>query len=314
MSGAAAQVQMSLQQRLGFSVHPAGASDTTSGVEQPEWGQPGVNVPQQTYAAQHRSALRHSAPHGHAAHWQAQGGRHRGVQYQDWGNQPAQHVMLPGSQHQPSYNMLMDALLPSMQHEPLLPGQRITGPAVDMRTCVLQRHVCDMFLEAQSAVNVCAAAPVASQLLLFSIQKRGVQTLPLSGCLEAACRLKLVLAQSDSSTASVTAALHNTAPGFSPGLPGLTKLVSKFAKEGEWQKALEIFRNVGTVGLQADTTITNAAIAACGTGRDAEQAQAIFDNMPVEGLAPDAITHKALVASLLRCGKWQRCVHVCSRL
>jgi pentatricopeptide repeat protein len=119
-----------------------------------------------------------------------------------------------------------------------------------------------------------------------------------------------VLSERDSSAASVCAALRHTAPGFAPGLPGLTKLVSKFAKEGDWQKALEVFKNVHVLGLQADTTITNAAIAACGVGHDVAQARDIFNGMRDAGLSPDPITYKALIAVLVRCGEWHSAIEV----
>lgn len=54
----------------------------------------------------------------------------------------------------------------------------------------------------------------------------------------------------DASSAAVRAALCHTAPGFMPGLPGLTKLVSKFTQEGAWQKATTIFHSIGVLGAQ----------------------------------------------------------------
>ena len=64
------------------------------------------------------------------------------------------------------------------------------------------------------------------------------------------CRLKLVLDGCDASSAAVQAALVYTVPGFAPGLPGLTKLVSKFTQEGAWQKALSIFHGIGVLGTR----------------------------------------------------------------
>lgn len=62
--------------------------------------------------------------------------------------------------------------------------------------------------------------------------------------------------------------------------------------------------------VQADTTITNAAISACGAGRDAAHARHIFDEMTHAGLVPDHITYKTLIAALVRCNEWQPCVEV----
>lgn len=77
---------------------------------------------------------------------------------------------------------------------------------------------------------------------------------------------------------SLTTALQLAQPGvgdvrrvlssstFRPRLPGLTKLVSQFSKEGHWQKGLEVFEALDCIGVRADTTITNAAISACDKG------------------------------------------------
>jgi pentatricopeptide repeat protein len=108
----------------------------------------------------------------------------------------------------------------------------------------------------------------------------------------------------------VQAALLYTTPDFSPGLPGLTKLISRFSREGCWQKALAIFESLPVLGLRADTTITNAAIAACGVGQDARSARQIFEGMSRHGIVPDTITYKAIVAALTRCGEWESCVKV----
>lgn len=106
------------------------------------------------------------------------------------------------------------------------------------------------------------------------------------------------------------AALCHTTPDFAPGLPGLTKLISKFSKEGTWRKALAVFRSVPALGLHADTTIMNAAIAACGVAQDATAARSIFDAMPAQGVLPDTITYKAMVMAFTRCHEWQECVEV----
>jgi pentatricopeptide repeat protein len=124
--------------------------------------------------------------------------------------------------------------------------------------------------------------------------------------------LKLLLDNCHDTQGAVQAALKHTAPDFSPGLPGLTKLISKLSKEGCWKKALAIFGSLSALGLSADTTITNAAIAACGVAQDAWLAHEIFEGMPKYGIAPDTITYKAMVAALTRCGEWESCVKVCT--
>ena len=47
---------------------------------------------------------------------------------------------------------------------------------------------------------------------------------------------------------------------------GLTKMMSKLSKEGDADKALEVFYALPELGITYDTTITNAAISSCDKG------------------------------------------------
>ena len=49
-------------------------------------------------------------------------------------------------------------------------------------------------------------------------------------------------------------------------LSGLTKLISGFGKEGSLQKALEIFDELPSMGIDYDCAIVNAALSACSRG------------------------------------------------
>lgn len=80
------------------------------------------------------------------------------------------------------------------------------------------------------------------------------------GC---ACSLRRLLESSSDAPEDVAAALQHTADGFVPGLPGLTKLVSLFTKQGKWRKALAIYDTLDCLGLQADLVICNAALGTC---------------------------------------------------
>ena len=62
-------------------------------------------------------------------------------------------------------------------------------------------------------------------------------------------------------------------------MPGLTKMVSQLTKDGQWQKALEIFEGLEAIGVRADTTITNAAISACDKGGQWQKALDIWRSM-----------------------------------
>jgi pentatricopeptide repeat protein len=128
-----------------------------------------------------------------------------------------------------------------------------------------------------------------------------------------ACSFKAAFHRCSNTLESVVATLCCTAPGFAPALPGLTKLVKELAKEGAWEKALLLYEGVSKVGLQPDTMMTNAAIGACGDGRNSTRARRVFDEMESRGLEPDAVTYKALIAAHLACDEWQPCVKVRAR-
>lgn len=79
---------------------------------------------------------------------------------------------------------------------------------------------------------------------------------------ECTCSLRRLLEASSDAKEDVAAALQHTSDGFAPGLPGLTKLVSLFTKQGKWRKALAIYDVLGCLGLQPDLVICNAALGA----------------------------------------------------
>lgn len=80
-------------------------------------------------------------------------------------------------------------------------------------------------------------------------------------------RLVAALCNTQDTTADVARTLARCK--FSPRLPGLTKLVSKFGKEGCWRKALGVYESLHILNIVPDTAITNAAISACDKGTKA---------------------------------------------
>ena len=66
------------------------------------------------------------------------------------------------------------------------------------------------------------------------------------------CSLRRLLESSFDSQQAVATALTHTTPDFTPGLPGLTKLVSLFTKQGKWRKALAIFDVLHVLHLQLE--------------------------------------------------------------
>lgn len=94
------------------------------------------------------------------------------------------------------------------------------------------------------------------------------------------CSLTLLLKQSDCSIDAVRGILTRRDPSFWPRLPGLTKLMGRFTKDGDWRKALAIFDSLPVLGLRPDTTISNAAIAACDKGRFALSTAMVYPSPP----------------------------------
>jgi Pentatricopeptide repeat domain len=92
---------------------------------------------------------------------------------------------------------------------------------------------------------------------------------------------------------------------FVPQLPPMTKLIAKLTKQGDWAKALLVFQCLPDVGLRADTTVTNAALTACGRGCDAACAREVFSGMREQRLAPDLITFKAAISALCKGQDWE---------
>ena len=105
-------------------------------------------------------------------------------------------------------------------------------------------------------------------------------------------------------------ALAAVAPGFRPRLPGLTKLMSRYSRSNEWQKAIAIFDSLPLLRLAPDTTITNAAIAACDKGGAWRKAYMIFLEMDCQGLLQDTITFSSAISALSKSKQAQLSVDV----
>eukprot|EP00892_Ulva_mutabilis_P012355 jgi/Ulvmu1/9492/UM052_0062.1 len=112
------------------------------------------------------------------------------------------------------------------------------------------------------------------------------------------------LTRCESCAEAVSDILTSTESSFSPRLPGLTKLMGKFTKDGEWRKALAIYETLHAIGLHPDTTITNAAITACDKGGDWVKAKALFDGMVHWGLHRDTITYSSAISALSKSRHW----------
>jgi pentatricopeptide repeat protein len=104
---------------------------------------------------------------------------------------------------------------------------------------------------------------------------------------------------------AVSLALHLKRGEFDPTLPAMTKLIAKLSKQGDWMKALFVYQCLPQLGLCADTTVTNAALTACGRGSDAARAREVFFGMREYGLVRDAITYRAAISALCKGDDWE---------
>jgi pentatricopeptide repeat protein len=127
-----------------------------------------------------------------------------------------------------------------------------------------------------------------------------------------ACSLARNLESCESSSEAVQVVLSNVALHFKPRLPGLTKLMSRFSKSNNWHKALHIFESLHLCGITADTTIANAAIAACDKGGDWLRAKKIFDDMERTSLFRDTITFSSTISALSKSKQPRQSIEVCA--
>ena len=125
------------------------------------------------------------------------------------------------------------------------------------------------------------------------------------------CSLTAALSACPDSPRAVRAVLTHVTTGFQPRLPGLTKLMARFAKDGRWQKSLCIFDALPLLGLTPDTTVANAAIAACDRGGQWPRALAIFAGMREHGPCRDTITFSSTISARSKSRRAHMAVEVC---
>lgn len=124
------------------------------------------------------------------------------------------------------------------------------------------------------------------------------------------CRLTQALDLCDGSRETVQEVFARVTACFWPRLPGLTKLMARYTRSNDWQKAIAIFESLPMLRLQPDTTITNAAIAACDRGGAWHKAFQIFSDMSLQGLVQDTITFSSTISALSKSKQAQRIVWV----
>ena len=76
--------------------------------------------------------------------------------------------------------------------------------------------------------------------------------------------------------ASFTEALDHA--GIKPNAHAYSAIMSLCQKAGQWQRAMQVFREMEAVDVRIDVVAYNSAIAACAKGEDWEQAWAVFNS------------------------------------
>lgn len=95
-------------------------------------------------------------------------------------------------------------------------------------------------------------------------------------------------------------------------LPGLTAIMGRFTKSGQWAISLDIFDTLPALALPRDTTVCNAALAACMRGCLWQRAKQAFDLMIAQGVPLDNITYYTMLSVPRRRKLWRVTMDVCS--
>ena len=88
-------------------------------------------------------------------------------------------------------------------------------------------------------------------------------------------------------------------------LPGLTAIMGRFTKSGQWAISLDIFDTLPALALPRDTTVCNAALAACMRGCLWQRAKQAFDLMVAQGVPLDNITYYTMLSVPRRRKLWR---------
>lgn len=92
------------------------------------------------------------------------------------------------------------------------------------------------------------------------------------------------------------------ARGVHPNLVVYNALMSAFARDGQWARAVEAFSDMQREGLAPDRTSYNTLVSALGRGGETQRAAAACAEMKAAGLTPDHVTFSALVRCARRRG------------
>ena len=81
--------------------------------------------------------------------------------------------------------------------------------------------------------------------------------------------------------------------------------ISILGKSRRWERALTVFAEMRSQGVQPNIYTYSALISACEKGGKWEEAQKVFDEMRSKDVQPNTITYNALIRAYEKGGKWE---------
>lgn len=95
-----------------------------------------------------------------------------------------------------------------------------------------------------------------------------------------------------------------------PSVHAYTAAMRAAAEGSQWQRSLDIWRDMVAGGCRPTGHAYAAVISACATGGDWQRAVQLFDEMLEWHIKPDVVSCTALITALGTHGQWQRAQQV----
>ena len=95
-----------------------------------------------------------------------------------------------------------------------------------------------------------------------------------------------------------------------PSVHAYTAAMRAAAEGSQWQRALDIWRDMVSAGCRPTGHAYAAVISACATGGEWQRAVQLFDEMLEWNIKPDVVSCTALITALGTHGQWQRAEQV----
>jgi pentatricopeptide repeat protein len=101
--------------------------------------------------------------------------------------------------------------------------------------------------------------------------------------------------------------------GIDPDVITFSAAISACTTGGQWEKALDLFREMQSRGIDPDVITFSAAISACEKGRQWEKALDLFREMQSRGIDPNEITYNATIAACFNAERYSEALNLASR-